>query len=74
MYARSKIPHRIRTALSYSQDGIESMVIEARVKNEKWFFASMYRPGSTSVVYRTSTIEFLCERCHDEGKATFSNG
>ncbi len=40
VYVRSPMPHKIRADLSYSQNGIESMVIEARVKNEKWFLVS----------------------------------
>ncbi len=31
MYVRSTIPHRIRTDLSLSKDGIKGIVIETRV-------------------------------------------
>ncbi len=73
-YVYSTIPHRRRKDLAYTQDGIESMVFEIFMKGEKWFFVSMYRPGSVSILHLRSAFDYICQRCNSEGRATFLMG
>ncbi len=73
-YIYSTIPHRPRKDLAYTQDGIESMVFEIMMKGEKWFFISVYRPGSVSILHLRNALEYMCQRCGSEGRATFLMG
>ncbi len=58
-HTSSRIPHRARTDLLYSQDGVESMVIVVWVKHGKWLFVSMYRLGSVIVVWEVQLSTFV---------------
>ncbi len=73
-YVLSSIPHRERKDIAFNQDGIETMVFEVMMKKEKWFFILIYRPGSVAIRYLKSAIEYMCQRCNAEGKATFILG
>ncbi len=70
-YVLSSIPHRERKDIAYNQDEIETIVFEVAMKREKWFFIGIYRPGSVIITHLKSAIEYICQRCNAEGKATF---
>ncbi len=70
-YVLPSIPHRESKYIAYNQDGIETIV---SMKKEKWFFIGIYRPGSVIIMHLKSAIEYICQRCNAEGRATFIMG
>ncbi len=70
----SPIPHRERKDIAYNQNEIETIVFEVAMKREKWFFIGIYLPGSVIIRHLKNVIEYICQRCNVEGKATLIMG
>ncbi len=73
-YVLSSIPHRERKYIAYNQDRIETIVFEVAIKSEKWLFIGIYHPRSVIITHLKSAIEYICQQCNAEGKATFIMG
>ena len=65
-YINSSIPTRMQADLACNQDGIESMVIEFTVKQERWFFVVLYRPPNVSVNYLKSAMAYTSHKCLEQ--------
>ena len=73
-YINSSIPNRMRADLAYNQDGIESMVIEITVKQERWFFVVLYRPPNVSINYLKSAMDYTSHKCLEQTELVFLLG
>ena len=55
-YVRSDIPHRTRPDLECKSSHVESLVIEAHIKNDKWLYVAIYNPNKK---HEDELVKFL---------------
>lgn len=56
MYIRSDIPHRIVKELACNSPNVESLVVEAHIRKEKWLFVTVYNPHKR---YEDELVDFM---------------
>ena len=62
-YVRSSIPHRIRSDIARNANGVESMVIEVKMKCDKCIFIFVYKPPNVACNIFKEALEIMIEQC-----------
>jgi len=75
VYVKSSIPHRVRNDLKCDiVSGIESLVIEIKLKSEKMLIMIMYKPPNISIVSLIECLGSVLDRCYAECKSVYLLG